>query len=119
MFPYNQIAQLDKLVTIIDSDILSKQGYVEGGGIILIDVKDPPQKRFIDASRDIKGIKRSYPDSFYQDTNDNKKEFPSALKEEFQYMSSITCNNNYANYIVILIFVILLMFCLKKFYSFK
>jgi hypothetical protein len=114
MYPYNQIAQLDKLITIIDSDILSKQGYVEGGGIILMDIKDPPKKKFVEVSNDIKGIKRSYPDAFYQNPDDRTKEFPAALKEEFGFKEKFCDNNGKSslliNYALIVILLLLLVF---------
>lgn len=83
MYPYNKIAQLDKQITIIDSAILSSNETIVGGGIIFMNVSDPPTKKYVQQSQDTKGVTKSFPDQFYQDTNDNTKVFPFALKEEY------------------------------------
>jgi hypothetical protein len=71
IYPFNQIAQLDKIITVTNDD--NDESTIVGG-MIALKVKDPPiLKNLGDIDLQFLSQKKHNDDAFYQDTNDKLK----------------------------------------------
>ena len=70
MYPYNKIAQFDKLVTIN-----TPKGFVRAGGMVMINVTEKPKLRKLGKIKEqYQSMHRSEPDSYYTTDYKNKDE---------------------------------------------